>query len=158
MKIMNSTRSLAALASLVALTVAGSANAQGQQRPEAAIKYRQSVMTLLGSHFGRLGAMAQGRIPFDATVAADNAHLVAMLGKLPFNSFGPGTDKGLPHRAKPEVWSEAGKFKEAADALQAELPKLDAAGKSGDLAQIKAAVGAVGKTCKACHDAFQAEK
>lgn len=140
------------------LCVALSSQAQPQPRPEQAIKYRQSVMTLMGSHFGRLGGMAQGRIPFDATVAAENAQLVAMLSKLPFNSFGPGTDKGLPHRAKPEVWSESAKFKEAAEAFQAEIPKLEAAGKSGDLAQIKAAVGAVGKTCKACHDSFQAEK
>jgi len=146
----------ALLAGLSALTLAAPASAQ--QRPEAAIKYRQSVMTLMGSHFGRLAGMAQGRIPFDATVAADNAHLVALLSKLPFNSFGPGTDKGLPHRAKPEVWSEAAKFKEAADAMQAETPKLEAAGKSGNLDQIKAAVGAVGKTCKACHDAFQNER
>ena len=140
------------------LSVALSSQAQPQPRPEQAIKYRQSVMTLLGSHFGRLNGMAQGRVPFDAAVAADNAHLVAMLSKLPFNSFGPGTDKGLPHRAKPEVWSESVKFKEAAEAMQAETLKLEAAGKSGDLAQIKAAVGAVGKTCKSCHDTFQAEK
>lgn len=140
------------------LCVALSSQAQPQPRPEQAIKYRQAVMTLMGSHFGRLGGMAQGRIPFDATVAAENAQLVAMLSKLPFNSFGPGTDKALPNRAKPEVWSEAGKFKEAAEAFQAEASKLEAAGKSGDLAQIKAAVGAVGKTCKACHDAFQSER
>ncbi|MDM4768122.1 cytochrome c [Pelomonas sp. SE-A7] len=145
---------LIALAGTVVLAGA----AQAQQRPEQAIKYRKSVMTLMGSHFGRLGAMAQGRIPFDAAVAADNAQLVAMLAKLPFNSFGPGTDKGLPHRAKPEVWTETAKFKEAADAFQAEAPKLEAAAKTGNLDQFKAAFGAVGKTCKACHDTFQAEK
>ncbi len=150
---------IAACAALpLCVALSSQAQAQPQPRPEQAIKYRQSAMTLMGAHFGRLNGMAQGRIPFDATVAADNAHLVALLAKLPFNSFGPGTDKGLPNRAKPEVWSEAGKFKEAVEAFQAEASKLDAAGKSGDLAQIKAAVGAVGKTCKACHDAFQSER
>ena len=32
-----------------------------------------------------------------------------------------------------------------------------AAGKTGNLDQIKAAVGAVGKSCKACHDDFRKE-
>jgi cytochrome c556 len=34
------------------------------------------------------------------------------------------------------------------------VAQLVAAGKSGNLDQIKAAAGAVGKSCKACHDDF----
>ena len=40
------------------------------QKPEDAIKYRQSALTVMGNHFGRIAAMAQGRIPFDAKAAA----------------------------------------------------------------------------------------
>lgn len=42
--------------------------------------------------------------------------------------------------------------------MQAAMEKLDAAAKTGNLDQIKAAVGPVGRACKACHDDFQAEK
>jgi cytochrome c556 len=128
------------------------------QKPEDAIKYRQSVLTVLAAHFGRIGAMAQGRVPFDAKVAADNAAIVADMSKLPFVAFYDGTDKGLPNRAKPEIWKEQAKFKAAAEKMQAEIVKLDAAAKSGNLDAIKAAVSATGGSCKGCHDDFRAEK
>ena len=43
------------------------------QKPEDAIKYRKSALTVMGTHFSRIGAMAQGRVPFDAAAAAANA-------------------------------------------------------------------------------------
>ena len=48
-------------------------------KPEDAIKYRKAAMTVMGTHFGRVAAMANGRIPFDAKAAADNAELATML-------------------------------------------------------------------------------
>ena len=128
------------------------------QKPEDAIKYRQSAFTVMGNHFGRIAAMAQGRVPFDPKVAAENADIVLTMSKLPYQAFGEGTDKGLPQRAKPEVWKEQPKFKAAAEKMQAEVAKLDAAAKTGSLDAIKAAVGAVGGSCKACHDDFRADK
>ena len=128
------------------------------QKPEDAIKYRQSAFTVMANHFSRIAGMAQGRVPFDAKVAAENADIVLTMSKLPFQGFGEGTDKGLPQRAKPEVWKEQPKFRAAAEKMQGEVAKLDAAAKTGNLDAIKAAVGAVGSSCKACHDDFRAEK
>jgi cytochrome c556 len=128
------------------------------QKPEDAIKYRQSAFTVMGNHFGRIAAMAQGRVPFDPKAAAENADIVLTMSKLPYQAFGEGTDKGLPQRAKPEVWKEQPKFKAAAEKMQGEVVKLDAAAKTGNLDAIKAAVGAVGGSCKACHDDFRADK
>lgn len=125
------------------------------QKPEDAIKYRQSAFTLIGNHFGRLGAMAQGKMAFDARLAASDAALVTTLAGLPWAAFGPGTDKGAPTRAKPEVWSNAAGFKTAAEKFQAELAKLDAAARTGDEGAIKSAVGGVGGACKGCHDDFR---
>jgi cytochrome c556 len=128
------------------------------QKPEDAIKYRQSVLTVMANHFGRIGAMAQGKAPFDAKVAQENAEIALAMSKLPFVAFYEGTDKGMPNRAKPEIWSNNAKFKAAAEKMQGEMVKLEAATKSGNLDNIKAAVGAVGPACKACHDDFRAEK
>jgi cytochrome c556 len=128
------------------------------QKPEDAIKYRQSAMTMMATHFGRVAVMASGRVPFDAKAAADNAALANSLAALPFTAFGAGTDKGRPHRAKAEIWSNAGGFKTKADEMIAAMAKLDAAAKTGSLDNIKAAVGPVGGACKGCHDDFQAEK
>jgi cytochrome c556 len=113
---------------------------------------------VMANHFGRVGAMAQGKMPFDAKAAADNAAIAVSMSKLPFVAFGEGTDKGLPNRAKPEVWSNNAKFKSAAEKMQAEMVKLDEAAKTGNFDAVKAAAGNVGGACKACHDDFRAEK
>ncbi len=124
------------------------------QKPEDAIKYRQSAMALQGNHLGRVFAMANGRVPFDAKVAADNIEVVATLNRLQFAGFVEGSDKGNT-RAKPEIWTEKDKWNAAVAKSQEDVAKLSAAGKSGNLDQIKAAVGGVGQSCKACHDAYQ---
>ncbi len=123
-------------------------------KPEDAIKYRKASYTVMAAHFGRLGAMANGRMPYDAKAAADNAELVVALAKLPWTAFVEGTDKG-DTRAKPEVWKEAAKFKEAADKMQAEVGKLNVAAKAGNVEALKAAFGPAAASCKACHDNFR---
>jgi len=128
------------------------------QKPEDAIKYRQSAFTLIAAHFGRVGAMAQGRVPFDAAAAAKNAAIAASLADLPFTAFGEGTDMGRPHRAKAEIWSKRADFDAKAKDMKDALAKLDAAAKTGSADAIKAAAGSVGGTCKACHDDYQTEK
>lgn len=144
--------------SMAAILVAMAAPASAQfAKPEDAIKYRQSALSVMGTHFGRLGAMANGKVPFDAKVAAENAEIVADMAKLPWAAFGPGTDKGGNTKAKPEIWTEQAKFKESSDKLVAESAKLAAVAKTGNLDSIKTAFSATAGTCKACHDAFRKE-
>ncbi|WP_090142392.1 cytochrome c [Limnohabitans sp. DM1] len=137
------------------LLVAMGLPAQAQfAKPEDAIKYRKASFTVMAAHFGRLGAMANGRTPYDAKAAADNADVVVTLSKLPWAAFGEGTDKG-DTRAKPEVWKEAAKYKEAADKMQAEIVKLNTAAKAGNIDALKVAFGPAAASCKACHDNFR---
>ena len=136
-----------------ALTLSAPASAQFA-KAEDAIKYRQSALFVMGQHFGRLGAMANGRAPFDAKVAAADADVVALVSHLPWTAFGAGTDKG-DTRAKPEIWKEQAKFNDGADKMQAEVAKLAAAAKTGNLDNLKAAFGPAARTCKACHDDFR---
>jgi cytochrome c556 len=53
-------------------------------KPEDAIKYRKASFTLMSAHFGRVGAMAAGRAPYDAKAAAENADIAAAMSKLPW--------------------------------------------------------------------------
>ena len=138
-----------------AVTLAAPASAQFA-KPEDAVKYRKSAMTIMATHFGRVAAMANGRVPFDAKVAADNAAVAESMSKLPWAAFVDGSDKG-DTKAKSEIWSDAAKFKDANEKMQGEMTKLAAAAKTGNLDSIKAAVGATGGSCKACHDAFRKE-
>jgi cytochrome c556 len=146
---------LAAVAATL-LSLAAPASAQFA-KAEDAIKYRQSALFVMGQHFGRIGAMASGRAPFDAKVAADNADVVASMAKLPWAAFGAGTDKGGNTKANPEIWTEQAKFKDASDKLVAESGKLAAAAKTGNLDAVKTAFTATAASCKACHDAYRAK-
>ena len=145
-------KTIAALAlAAVAATLSAPAAAQFA-KTEDAIKYRQGALFVIGQHFGRLGAMAQGKIPFDAKAAQDNAEVVLNMSKLPWAGFGPGTEGG---KAKPAIWKEQAKYKEHADKFEAEAVKLAAAAKTGNLDNLKAAFGDAAGTCKACHDAYR---
>jgi cytochrome c556 len=124
------------------------------QKPEDAVKYRQSAFSVMGTHFGRIGAMANGRIPFDAKVAQDNIAVIEDLAKLPWAGFTADSEK-VNSKAKADIWKEQAKFKELSDKMVAEVAKLSAAGKTGNLDQIKAAFGATAGSCKACHDAYR---
>ena len=137
-----------------ALTLATTAAAQSFQKPEDAIKYRRSALTVLAAHFGTLGAMANGRAPYDAAQAARSGEVVQLVSTLPWAGFVPGTDKG-DTRAKPEIWTEQAKFKEHQDRLVSDMQKLAAAAKTGSLDNLKAAWGPNSGGCKACHDNFR---
>lgn len=146
------------LASLILVsattTLSGPAMAQFA-KAEDAIKYRQSALFVMQQNFGRIAAMASGRAPLDAKVAAESAEVAAYMSKLPWAAFGEGTDKGAPTKAKAEIWSDKAKFNDYAEKMQGEMNKLNAAAKTGNLDSIKAAVGAVSGSCKTCHDAFR---
>lgn len=124
-------------------------------KPEDAVKYRKSAFQVMAAHFGRIGAMAQGKAPFDAAAAQANADLVVTMSKLPFTAFvdgTSGTDKGSP---KATVWSERAKFDDGAKKMAEEVVKLQAAAKTGNLDQVKAAFGNAAGTCKNCRDNYR---
>ena len=150
------TRLLLAAATLAGLLSALPAAAQFQ-KPEDAVKYRKGAFQVMAAHFGRIGAMANGRAPFDAAAAANNADVVVFMSKLPYAGFvdgTSGTEKGQPMA---NVWSERVKFDAAAKKMQDEVVKLAAAARTNNLDQLKTAFGAAGGACKACHDDFRVQ-
>ena len=144
----------AVLAGVCGLLTALPAAAQFQ-KPEDAVKYRKAAFTVMATHFGRIGAMASGRAPFDGAAAAANAEVVADLSKLPFAGFVDGTSGSEKGQPKATVWSERAKFDAGAKKMQDEVAKLAAAAKTNNLDQLKTAFGAAAGTCKDCHDNYR---
>lgn len=140
---------------IAAVATYGSAHAQFA-KAEDAVKYRKSALFVMQQNFGRVAGMVGGKIPFDAKVAADSAAVAEYMSRLPWTAFGEGTDKG-DTRARPEIWKERAKFDDYAEKMQAEMVKLSAATKTGNLESIKAAVNSTGGSCKTCHDAYRKE-
>ena len=124
-------------------------------KPEDAVKYRQSAMFVMANHFGRIGAMVQGKAPFDAAQAQANAEVVAAMSKLPFVGFVEGTAGTEKGKAAAKIWTDRAKFDEATRKMQDEVGKLLVATRSNNLDQIKAAFDPVGKSCKGCHDEYR---
>ena len=145
----------AALAA-AAVLASGQAAAQFKDAKDA-IEYRQGAMHVMGNHFGRIGAMVNNKVPFDAKAVQVNADVVALMVKLPWAGFGvEGSNKGETD-AKPELWSQPAKFKDAATKSMDAGDKLAAAAKTGDMATVKVAFGEMAKTCKGCHETFRKE-
>ncbi len=147
-------RLLLAAATVAAVAAALPAAAQFQ-KPEDAVKYRQSAMFVMANHFGRIGAMVQGKAPYDAAAAATNAEVAGTMSRLPFAGFVEGTAGTLKGGAKANIWTERAKFDEGAKKMQDEMVKLVAAAKTNNLDNLKAAFGPVGQSCKGCHDDYR---
>ena len=139
----------------IATGIAGATLAQ--QKPEEVIKYRKSVMTIQSWHMRPMAAMVKGQRPYDADVFAYNAQVIGQTARMKAEAFAAGTDKATDAetRAKPEIWSEPEKFKEALDRFQAEAIKLVEASRVGSVDAVRPVFGGVAKACGACHDAFR---
>lgn len=134
--------------------VAGGVYAQFA-KPEAAIKYRKSVMFIIAQHFKRMGAVVQGKQDYDQKAFAANADVVKMLATLPWGAaLEPGTDKGDTTQS-PAVFSKSAEFKKQAQAFEMATAKLAAASQNTDLKPLKTEFGMVAKNCKACHSQFR---
>lgn len=143
------------LAAAVAVALGAAAGAAlAQAKPDVLVKQRQAAMTLISKYFGPLGAMAQGKAPFNAQTVQRNAEYLAVLSQMPWDGFHPSTE-GQKSRAKPELFKESDKVKELVERFQGEVKKLQTAAKSGDESAIKTQIGALGKACGACHDRYR---
>jgi cytochrome c556 len=146
-----------ALAAVLALVAAGAAQAQGSKEAEAAIKYRQSVYTVIYNNFGPLGAMASGKAPFDAAIFRRNAARVAFMSAIAPETF-PEVSKTGNTKAKPEIWANKAEFDKLMKDFQDKSGALaSVAQKATSVDEVKAAFGATGAACKACHDKFKAD-
>ena len=144
------------LAALTVATAALSLPAAAQfQKPEDAVKYRQSAMFVMANHFGRIGAMVNGRAPYDAAAATMNAEVVASMSMLPFVGFVEGTAGTAKGGAKADIWTKRADFDAGTKKMQQEVTKLLAAAKTNNLDNLKAAFGEAGKSGKGCHDDYR---
>jgi cytochrome c556 len=144
-----------ALFAAAALAVAAPSYAQFA-KPEDAIRYRQSAFVLMGNHMGRIGFQLKQPSPNVQAIQA-SAATIEFASKLPYEAFVAGSENGgtPPTRAKAGLFKDSAKIKQLAETMQGEVVKLSAAAKSGNVDAIRTAFGAVGKSCKSCHDDYR---
>ena len=155
---------LAACASLLLGSVCWSSNVQASEVNKAsnekqattAVTFRKSLLQLVRSNMGPLGAMAKGEIPMDSDTIATNAERIEFLGNMMHDYFTLDTS-GFPVAtdAKDDVWKEYVDFSSKVEDMvfaAASLQELVANGQEGEF---RKGIGALGATCKACHDKFK---
>lgn len=139
-----------------ALAAAGIAVAQNSA-PDRAIKFRQGVLNAMNWNMRFMNATIKGQRPYNKDDFLARAVYVDQLAHMPWEGFIPGSDKGAPTRARPELWKEEAKFKEYEDKLMMETAKLVTAARSGDLNQVKSPFADVDRACDSCHDDFRSK-
>jgi cytochrome c556 len=129
--------------------------AHAQVKPETLVRQRQAAMTLQGKYFYPIRNMAQGKVPYDASVVMRNVGYLDALSRMPWDGF-PASTKDVKSGSTPAVFTDTAKFKEAQDRFQAEFTKLsDLVKKGGDEPAIRQQIIAVDKSCNSCHDNFR---
>lgn len=116
------------------------------------IKARQELYKANGGAMRAIKAAVDANGPA-APVAAEAAKVAANM-KAAAVHFVPGSEKG-DTKAAPEIWTNLGDFQKLDNDSHAAALKLEASAKGGDMKQVAAAFGDLGKTCGACHNKYR---
>jgi len=118
---------------------------------------RKAVMKNNGAAMGALVKMAKGEAPFEAN-AANLAVRVLYNGSIGYTGLFPaGTETGGDTEASPKIWEDMAGFEAKSEALSAATAAVIATPIT-DLDGVKAALGAIGKTCQGCHETYRIKK
>ena len=123
---------------------------------EDAVSERQAYFKQLGGNMGPLAKMLKG--DYDATTAQQHADALADLTTNDISSlFMEGTSNAdMPGATKalPAIWKDMDGFAAKYKALASAAANLKVEAGKGKT-ELAAAFGAVGASCKSCHDAFR---
>ena len=129
--------------------------ASAEERAQTAIDTRQGLLKVVASYFGPIVGMARGQIPFDAAVIETNAGKIAQLAPMLEDVFAMDTRaSGLKSGAKDGIWEDSDDFKAKVATTTQRAIELAAATSQGKGPTMKA-FGALGSSCKNCHESYR---
>lgn len=145
------------------LSIAFTANAHGDGHAKAledAVKARQGYYQMIAFNFGNIAAMLKGEKEYSAEEAKKFANNMKLISETDVSAMWPaGSDnealKGKT-RALKKIWDTFPEIGKNAEAFKTAIAALEAGAGDGKEA-LGPLVGAVGKTCKDCHDSFRAK-
>ncbi len=129
--------------------------------PEAAISYRQSLMTIVGGSAGALGNVLKKEVPFEQE-AIPLAKTIAMTAKQSIDAFKQNTtsfkSEDIYTGASPDIWKNWDDYVSHWNKLEVAANDLVKALEKGDKKAIKKAAKVIGGSCKGCHDDYTVEE
>ena len=124
---------------------------------EDAVQFRQGIFRALEWNLSDMGAMIQGRRPFDGARFALQAQRVEQLARMPLEGFVEASDSSAQpsSRARGEIWYQTEQFNRLMDALVENSAALAAAAQSQERDELRPLFGRVAQSCKQCHDRYR---
>ncbi len=154
------TRIATAVAALSIFVFAGLAKAEshaGEHDGDSIrIKYRQSVMSIIGTNMGAIGDIMKNRLALPGAVA-NHAGQMAESAALIAPAFRKDISEGQTD-AKPGIWQDWAKFESSIAKFETAARNLQTAAEGNDSAAVGQAMRALGKSCGNCHKPFRKPK
>lgn len=120
--------------------------------PQQLVTTRQAGMDMAATTLILLRNASSNGAPLK-TLAFPAGGLAKFAGVVP--ALFADSTKGLPSRAKPNVWTDRAGFEAKAADLATASKALAAAAAAEDKAAFDAALASTGMACKGCHDTYQ---
>lgn len=127
--------------------------------PADAVRVRVAGYRELGAAFKAVNDGLRAPSPDKAKLQA-SARTIRTAAARQYQWFpkGSGPQPGVKTAAKPAIWTDPGRFKQAQDAFAAKAVAFERVVASGDVAALRTASRGLGAACKGCHDQFRAEQ
>lgn len=147
------------LVSAAVLSVAVAAPVAMASDFEDQIAARKAVMEIAKYNMGILGAMAKGKVEYNAELASEAATNMLAVASIKAPSTWPaGSDNSKVDdtKAKPEAWSN---YEDVMAKHQSWVAASEtmAANAGNGLDALRGSIGALGKSCKGCHSEYKAK-
>jgi cytochrome c556 len=138
------------------LVSASAVEAGHHEEVDPALKYRQSVMSIIGTNMGAIGDIMKNRLELPGAVA-NHAGQMAESAALIAPAFKKKITQG-PTDAKDKIWTDWAKFEAAVATYEEAARNLQTAASGNDSGAVGLAMRALGKSCGGCHKAFRKAK
>lgn len=153
-------REMTAVAGLaLALLAAVQAASAAAPAISAAIAARKANFKEIGGAFKTINDEIKSGAP-DVNTVRPLARDIASRSAFQLKNFprGSGPESGIKTRAKSAIWSDQAAFNRLQNDMVAAARAMDAAASGGNMTALVSARGALGATCKTCHDRFREEE
>jgi len=131
------------------------------QNAEDIIKYRINIMKSLGNHISIIAANLKGKVSINEDILPHSQSMLLTLSSINIEKIFPiNTQASDSPKTKSldSIWIEKELFQKSMLQSIEKTKDLVKAAESGNNQNIAKSLGALGKSCGACHDKFRKKK
>lgn len=131
------------------------------QNAEDIIKYRINIMKSLGNHISIIAANLKGKVSINEDILPHSQSMLLTLSSINIEKIFPiNTQASDSPKTKSldSIWVEKELFQKSMLQSIEKTKDLVKAAESGNNQNIAKSLGALGKSCGACHDKFRKKK